>query len=729
MNGQKCHYTKHDLVEALTEIGLCPGDVVFSHSNLGFLGLPEGGNTKENVFNTVFSAFMQVLGPEGTLCIPTFTYSFCRGEPFDPDNTPSTAGMFSEMVRQLPQARRSLDPIFSVACVGEKADELVRDISNECFGPGSFWERLIEHNGAVCNIGLGAHNVLIHYIENLLDVPYRYKKLFTGVLIISREPRKHAVIYRCRDLHHPATEYDPMKLDVLARKAGIVKARQVGRGELNLLRCRDMQAFCFREYKRNKWFVIKGPKPASEEELFAPSELDKLEVALSRDASMEEIVLKLWRLPRDIISDGYDVALSALTRQIASLTEIRSDFRSIVHEYPTGTEAYTWIVPEKWTCREAYLETLNGKRLFSYEDNPLHCMSYSLPFEGMVTREELFKHLYTHPKLRDAIPFKFKYYERDWGLCCSEKLKKTLTDEKYRVVIKTEFRYGKLKVGEFVLPGETEESVVLCAHLCHPHMVQDDLTGVAVGIEVMRRLACLPKCRYTYRLLFVPETIGSLCWLSHNEHLHEKIKGGLFLDILGLDNAPALQLSFYGDSQIDKCFVAALRDKEPDGWVGPYRGIIGNDERQFNSPDIRVPMLSLSRVFHPDTGKWPYPEYHSSKDTPETLTCKRMEQSVELVLHMLDAVEKNFLVKNRYKGEPFCSRYAIHIDYYTDPEANRQMFNVMDRIDGTSTIADIAESLKISVGAVWRIVTLLKEKGLVELLPHAHCPSSIKQPK
>ncbi len=125
---------------------------------------------------------------------------------------------------------------------------------------------------------------------------------------------------------------------------------------------------------------------------------------------MGQIIDSLWRLPRDIVSNGYDAALRALATQLPMT----------IHEYPTGMEAWTWVVPEKWTCHEAYLETLDGRRLFSYADHPLHVVSYSLPFEGVVSREELLAHLHAHPRIPDAVPFIFKYYERDWGLCCSQ---------------------------------------------------------------------------------------------------------------------------------------------------------------------------------------------------------------------------------------------------------------------------------------------------------------------
>jgi aminopeptidase-like protein len=410
-------------------------------------------------------------------------------------------------------------------------------------------------------------------------------------------------------------------------------------------------------------------------------------------------------LAADHVGERLDRGPSAATEKIGSVMTI--------HEFPTGTHCWTWLIPEKWTCHEAHLETLDGQRLFSHADNPLHVVSYSLPYDGEVTREELFKHLHVHPKLNDAVPYVFKFYERDWGLCCSRDLRDTLTNEKYRVAIKSTFSFGALKVGEIVVPGRSEETFVLCAHLDHPGQANDDMTGVLVGLEVIREMLKRPKPRYTYRFLVLPETVGSVAWLSHNEHLLPKMKGGLFLEILGLDNPAALQLSFTGNTEIDRRFRLALQEREPEGWTGAFRTVVGNDERQFNGPGVRIPMLSLSRVLRPDHPDWPYREYHSSHDTPAIVSPHRLAASRDLALAMIDTLEADRTPVNKFKGEIFCSRYGIHIDHQTNPEGSKALFDIMYLIDGTRTIPEIAQNCAISVEAVNAVLDELARNGLV----------------
>jgi aminopeptidase-like protein len=425
---------------------------------------------------------------------------------------------------------------------------------------------------------------------------------------------------------------------------------------------------------------------------------------------MMELIDELWFLPRHLISEEYDRALNRLTQE----------FPMKIHEVPTGTRAWTWTVPEAWSCSEAYLENKSGKRVLDLADHPLHVVSYSLPFDGEVSREELLQHLHVHLDLPDAIPYVFKYYQRDWGFCASQKLRDSLMDKSYHAVIRSEFKPGSLKIGEIFVPGETDECFVIASHLDHPAMVNDDLTGVVVALEAARRLMAGPKPYYSYRFLFFPETLGSIAYLSQHEDLIPKMLGGVFLEMLGNDAPHALQTSFQPDSPADIALFTSLRGMEPTAYVGGFRTIIDNDERQFNAPGVRVPMLSLSRVVNPhlpESRFRPYPEYHSSLDTPDIVSGERLETSVQLVLGMLHAFDRNRYIVNQFKGEVFASGYDLWVDYKTDEAGHKRRFEIMDRCDGTHRPAEIASELGISFQEVWTVVEKLLEKKLVFLNP------------
>jgi aminopeptidase-like protein len=246
-------------------------------------------------------------------------------------------------------------------------------------------------------------------------------------------------------------------------------------------------------------------------------------------------------------------------------------------------------------------------------------------------------------------------------------------------------------------------------------MVNDDLSGVVAGIKVMQELLKRENLKYTYRFLILPETIGSVAYLSHHEDIIPNTIGGLFLEMLAVKNPHALQLSFAGDSRIDQCLRKVLLESDPDGWAGPFRTVVGNDERQFNAPGVRVPMLSLSRVTRDKTGGWPYyPEYHSSFDTPELASLTRLEESKKLVLKMIDALESDHVPVNRYHGEVFCSRYGLNIDAYANPEGNRALFDIIFQIDGTKSVAEIASTCGVSLESTMGVVEELRRHGLVD---------------
>jgi aminopeptidase-like protein/aminoglycoside N3'-acetyltransferase len=705
-------WTTTQLEEALRRVGIVGGDTVFFQVCAEALGPAQGGPDDAELAARMLDALRGVVGGQGTILAPTYTFSFCRGEEYDPARAKTRPGpwntftAFPEHLRSLPGAIRSGDPIFSVAGIGPRAEELLTKLPRTCLGEGSLHDRLRRAGGKIAILGVGLYEAIFrHHVEAVARVPWRYDKLFTGWVREAGTRRKEGWIYNVRIL---APNGDPAgeALEALARRAGTAKSAPVGGGELVAVEADAFFRLTAAELAKDPWSTAKGPPgdPRAIED--ARTSGPAAPARLPDGASMREIIDGLWQLPRDILSNGYDAALGALARQVPMT----------IHEYPTGTECWTWIVPEKWTCREAYLETMDGRRLFSYADHPLHVVSYSLPFEGVVSREELFRHLHVHGRLRDAIPFQFKYYERDWGLCCSQEQKEALTDDRYRVVIRTDFSMGSVKVGEILIPGRSEDTIVLCVHLCHPHMVNDDLTGIAVAIDVARALRSLPERRYTYRILIVPETIGTVAYLSHHEELIPKMKGGLFLEMLGKDHPHSLQSSMTGVEEVDLCFQEALRERDPQGWVGAYRTVIGNDERQFNGPGVRVPFPSLSRVLPPTHPDYPYREYHTSHDTPAILSEGALEASRDLVLRMLEVFEQNRTPVNKFRGEVFCARYGIHRNWYTDREGHRALFSTMHLIDGTRSMARIAREAGVSFAEVRRAIQELEHHGLVELL-------------
>ena len=223
---------------------------------------------------------------------------------------------------------------------------------------------------------------------------------------------------------------------------------------------------------------------------------------------MYQLVQKLFPICRSLTGNGF--------RQ--TLNEIRSIIPEIqVFEVPSGTQVFDWTIPKEWNIRDAYVETLNGKRVIDFKTNNLHILGYSIPVNAVISREELLQHIYTLPEQPDWIPYVTSYYKERWGFCISENFKKTLTEEQYHVVIDSTLENGSLTYGELVIHGESEDEILFSTYLCHPSMANNELSGPAVQTELIRYIQSKQRHRYTYRFVFIPETIGSITYLSIKE--------------------------------------------------------------------------------------------------------------------------------------------------------------------------------------------------------------------
>lgn len=576
----KSHYSYEQLVNALKQLGLKAGDTVFTHSNIGVLGFPENGSTGADCFKTVFDAFFDVLKPEGTLIVPTFTYSYGRGEVFDPGSTVSQMGIFAETIRKMPDAVRSEDPMFSVAAIGAKATYLTQDISNVCFGEDSFWDRFYHLGGKICNVGVfGGASTFFHYVERKLNVPYRYDKLFSGITCVNGEEHKKDVIFFCQDMNNIDTRVNIDDFNRIGIESGSIKTTKVGRSAVCCISAKETFALIEQTIKKHPYFLTEAFKEDRSPILIEQGKHLE-DNPLGKNASMSEMIVAVWDLRRDMVSDRYDDALNILSSQLPL----------IVHEYPTGTRVGKRLIPEKWTCKEGCLETVRGERIFSYEDSHLHVASYSQSYDGIVTQQELFKHLSIDPLIDDATPTVNLYGNRDWRLCCSNVLKKSLSESEYKVTIKSHFSYSTLKVGESLIKGDSNESILFVGYLGTFTQLDHGLSGSVAGIEVMRRLIAQKASRFSYRLLLCPDNTGLDAYLDANSYLESEAKAVIILDNLGIDRSYyTLQVSDYKNDELYNCCQTVINRSGFEGSVNIVRLL-----RNGSMPAFTFPLLVFS---------------------------------------------------------------------------------------------------------------------------------------
>lgn len=248
-------YNFNNIVEILKGVGVKEGDDVFMHTNLGFFGRGEGVNSAEDLCAIFFKAIQVVIGEKGTLIVPTFTYSSCHGEDFDPATTPCKMGMFSSYIMKQPGTIRSLDPNFSVAAIGERAVFYTQNPPEKSFGDNCFFERFFQQNGIICNLNFDAGSTYVHYVEHKLNVPYRYDKQFKGRVKVNGEWEERFSYHFVYD--KPENEPVFERLHILCVENGIAKVEKLGRGVVLGERAQDLFFFIQEMMKERPRFLLK----------------------------------------------------------------------------------------------------------------------------------------------------------------------------------------------------------------------------------------------------------------------------------------------------------------------------------------------------------------------------------------------------------------------------------------------------------------------------------------
>ena len=381
-----------------------------------------------------------------------------------------------------------------------------------------------------------------------------------------------------------------------------------------------------------------------------------------------------------------------------------------VHEVPSGTPAFDWVVPREWNVREAWVKGPAGDKVIDFQQHNLHLLSYSVPVHRRLSLSELKAHLFTLPAQPDLIPYRTSYYEENWGFCLPHRQYEALPEGEYEVFIDSSLEEGCLTYGAYYLPGETEEEVLFSAHICHPSLANDNLSGISLLAFLAQELQKKPR-RYSYRFLFIPGTIGAITWLSRNEDKTHNIRHGLVASLLGDPGGFTYKRSRRGNAEIDRAAEHVLKHSgHPFQIIDfiPY----GYDERQFCSPGFNLPVGSLTRSPFAT-----FPEYHTSADNLSFIQPRCLEESLEVYLRIAEVLEGNALYQNlNPKCEPQLGRRGLYdaIGGDSDGKALQMaMLWVLNLSDGQHSLLDIAERSGYSFGVILRACGLLRGAGLV----------------
>ena len=415
-----------------------------------------------------------------------------------------------------------------------------------------------------------------------------------------------------------------------------------------------------------------------------------------------QLAVELFPICRSLTGPGVHQTLNILKREVEELK---------VYEIPTGTKAFDWTVPQEWSINDAYIMDSEGNRVVDFKKSNLHVISYSIPVDTTMTLEELQPYLHSLPSQPDAIPYLTSYYERRWGFCLSENQRASLKSGMYRVKIDSKLEDGYLRYGEIVLKGKVEEEVFLSTYVCHPSMGNNELSGPTVTIELAKWINSLKERHYTYRIIFIPETIGSILYLSRNlEHLKKNVIAGFNITCCGDNNAYSFMPSRDGNTISDNIARHVLKYMAPDHNKYSFLNR-GSDERQYCSPGVDLPVTSVMRSkYHT------YPEYHTSKDDLSYISPEGLFGGYNVIKNCISCLEHNVIPNSIITCEPHLSSRGLYPTLSTKNQ-NQIMSKLMDVIaysDGKRNFLEIAEIIGWPMWELFEIIDQLREKGIIE---------------
>lgn len=392
---------------------------------------------------------------------------------------------------------------------------------------------------------------------------------------------------------------------------------------------------------------------------------------------------RLFPICRSITGEGFRKSLNILCEEVPDIK---------VYEVSSGTPVFDWVVPKEWNIRGGGIYRCNGEKVIDFEDSNLHIIGYSTPIHDIVSREKLLEHIHTQPDQPDLIPYITSYYKERWGFCMSENQKKTLTDEKYRVEIDSSFKDGSLTYGDLLIPGESEKEILITTYLCHPSMANNELSGPAVIVELMKYVQQLANRRYSYRFVINPETIGSITYLSRNlETLQKNVVAGFVLSCVGDDRTYSYIESKHGFTLADRVLQNVLRFHYPN--YKHYSFLKrGSDERQYNSAGVDLPVCGFCRSKYEE-----YPEYHTSADNMELISPEGLLGAYEVMEKVINTLENNYHFRMNCVCEPQLGKRGLYptISQKGTYGAVKTLTNFIAYADGRSDLIDISNIINV----------------------------------
>lgn len=437
---------------------------------------------------------------------------------------------------------------------------------------------------------------------------------------------------------------------------------------------------------------------------------DYLDNTKAAAENMFSLIEKMYPICRSITGDGVRKTLAIIGEKIPVQ----------INEVPSGTEVFDWTVPKEWNIKDAWIKNSKGQKIADFNKCNLHILNYSIPIHKKMKFEELKPHIFTLPYAPDWIPYMTSYYSENWGFCMTHndllKLQnETKPEDEFEVFVDSTLKNGYLTYGEYYIKGEYEDEVLISTYLCHPSLCNDNLSGIALSTYLAEALTSIKKekkLKYSYRFLFIPETIGSITWLSLNDENAYNVKYGLVVSCVGDRGCLTYKKSRDGKNLIDRIAQNVLKQS------GVQYKILdffpwGSDERQFSSPGFNLPVGSLMR-----TPYGMYGEYHTSADNLSFIDKNCIGDTFDKYLKIIFEIEHNETYINlNPKCEPRLGKRGLYGNLGGRGKYEHDefvLFWVLNQSDGKNSLLDISEKAGVDFIRVKNAADTLVKAGILK---------------
>jgi len=396
---------------------------------------------------------------------------------------------------------------------------------------------------------------------------------------------------------------------------------------------------------------------------------------------------ELFKLNRTLVGNDFDNALFYIKELLPEMK---------ILEFKTGAEYGTWKIPQKWEVKNAWIK-YKGEKIIDYKKEPLSLLVYSIPIHGIIQLKELKEHLCFHSEIRNAIPYNFQYYDKTWAFNISLEQYEKLKEGKYEIFIDTEYSDSTLKIGEYKIENGDKE-ILIMSHIDHPFQANDDLSGVTVAIDLAKKL----KCKHKIKFLFLPETIGSIVY-AYTQDL-SKIDFGIMIDMVGNDNTPLMQESFFEADKINLAGTMAMSIISPIHYrKAPFRALVGADEYVFNDPKIGIPSILFTR--------YSYPEYHTNLDMPNIIKEDKLEEMAKIIEKTIEIMENDWIPEREFKAPLMRARYKVQ---QLTKEENRKYDYFFYLMDGKRSVLELSYACQLNFEKMNDLLKRIQKDGFIK---------------